>query len=144
MSYLANGIPKKMQFLYDRELVKFAVFQVPALRSTVYVEVEGLSPHSYPTIYLKHVELKEPMMDLDMLDYPSMNDYEMKLFDDYDAQTGQAKVSDTLSLSMRSNSDFCCAMIDAKQVPYGLRPWLRLLHDGYFPEYLRFDGLTKA
>ena len=88
VSYLANGIPKKMQFLYDRELVKFAVFQVPALKSTIYVEVEGLSPHSYPTIYLKHVELKEPMMDLEMLDYPSMDDYEMKLFDDYDAQTG--------------------------------------------------------
>jgi len=93
VTLLASGIPKKMQFWYDRELVKFAAFTVPALRSDVIVEVEGLSPHSYPVIYLKHVELVEPMMDVEQLDYPSMDDYEMKLFDDYEAQTGQTKMS---------------------------------------------------
>ena len=86
VSFLANGIPKKMQFLYDHELVKFAAFSVPAMNAQINVEVEGLSPHSYPTVYLKHVERVEPMMDLEELDYPSMEDYETKLFDNYAAQ----------------------------------------------------------
>lgn len=74
---------KKMQFLYDNELVKFAAFAIPNLEAKVTVEVEGLSPHGYPTIYIKHVERDKPIKDLDKLDYPSMYDFEHVLFDDF-------------------------------------------------------------
>ena len=65
VSYLGNGVPKKIQFMYDNELVKFAVFAIPNLETSLTVEIEGLSPHSYPTVYCKHIELEKPVKDFD-------------------------------------------------------------------------------
>lgn len=102
VSLLANGIPKKMQFLYDRELVKFAAFPVPAKPANVTVEIEGLSPYIQPTVYLKHIEVKTAMMDLDELDYPSMQDFEYRIFDDYTATASLM----TYSFSVEAGSEY--------------------------------------
>jgi len=48
-----------MQFFYDRELVKRAVFAVPSnwsANSVTTITVEQLCTHFYPAIYLKKIE----------------------------------------------------------------------------------------
>ena len=92
ISLLASGIPKKMQFNYDRELVKFAAFALPNQLATLLVEVEGLSAHSYPTIYLKHIEREKPIQDVEDLDYPTLDNYEQVLFDNAFERINKQKV----------------------------------------------------
>lgn len=59
IQFLANGVSKKLQFFYDRELVKRAIFAVPSnwsFFSVTDIKIEKLCSHIYPAVYLKKIE----------------------------------------------------------------------------------------
>ena len=59
IEFLANGVSTKLQFFYNRELVKRAVFAVPSnwsSYSVTTIKIEKLCSHIYPAIYLKKIE----------------------------------------------------------------------------------------
>jgi len=79
VNYLSNGTSKKLQFFYDRELVKRAIFAVPSnwsQYSLTVIKVEKLCSHVYPAVYLKKIESDEVPERLESLDYPSIVDYD--------------------------------------------------------------------
>jgi hypothetical protein len=54
-------------------------FQIPqtwSARSETFIEVEGLSEHVYPAIYIKRIELDSEPEDVETLSYPSIVDYD--------------------------------------------------------------------
>lgn len=109
-----------MQFMYDNELVKFAVFAIPNLETSLTVEVEGLSPHSYPTVYFKHVESEKAVKDLDSLEFPTIEDFEHKLFDDFTKQVGQGKLSAKLQVEGSESTSYSYYTMTIMQNTYGL------------------------
>ena len=59
IEYLGSGVENKLQFIYDRELVKFAVFAIPStwsFHSATQIDVEQISEHFYPAFYLNKIE----------------------------------------------------------------------------------------
>ena len=96
MSLLANGYGQKFQFRTEHERVKFMVFQVPSTWSFNFdtvITVEGLSEHSYPSIYLTKLELEDIPEDFELLVYPTLVDYDLKFGDNFSYQLYSDKVS---------------------------------------------------
>ena len=95
---LANGVSTKLQFLYDRELVKFAVFSVPqewSVHSITRIKIESLTQHNYPSIYLKKIE-KDEAANPSQLDYPSIVDFDLKFGDNFSTLVGEDTAEYTL------------------------------------------------
>ena len=96
IQYLANGVGKKLQFFYDRELVKRAVFAVPqnwSSYSVTTISIQKLCAHIYPAIYLKKIERDQPPEKLELLDYPSIVDYDFKFGDNFSTMVNKDEVS---------------------------------------------------
>lgn len=78
---IPNGVPKKFQYVSDRELVKNMVFQVPtdlSNRAKTFIQVEALTEHVYPSIYLSQLEFDSDVEDVEKLFYPSIFFYDQK------------------------------------------------------------------
>lgn len=76
---IPNNVPTKFQFTSDRELVKFLVFQIPnswSSRTNTQFEIEALSDHVYPSMYLKKLEYENEPEDVETMDYPSVFDWQ--------------------------------------------------------------------
>ena len=96
IQYLANGVGKKLQFFYDRELVKRAVFAVPSAWSSYSIttlKIEKLCAHIYPAIYLKKIESDQLPDKFESLDYPSIVDYDLKFGDNFSTMVNKDSVS---------------------------------------------------
>ena len=102
IQYLANGVGKKLQFFYDRELVKRAVFAVPqtwSSYSVTTITIQKLCAHIYPAIYLKKIESDQPPEKLELLDYPSIVDYDFKFGDNFSTMVNKDEVSHSAPFS---------------------------------------------
>jgi len=80
VEYLANGVESKLQFSYDREIVKLAVFAIPytwSVYSTTLIEFEPLSDYVYPSFYLKKIEFSKLPDNLENVAYPTLNDFDL-------------------------------------------------------------------
>lgn len=96
VDFLANGVSKKMQFTYEQELVKFAVFQIPStwsFHSRTVIKVEQLSQHIYPGVFLKKIETDTEPARLEDLDYPSLDDYDLEFGSDIFGALNESTVS---------------------------------------------------
>jgi hypothetical protein len=74
-----NSVPTKFQFVSDRELVKFLVFKIPSNwsnRCQVTFEIEALTEHVYPSLYLKKQGLEEEPEDEETMEYPTLNNFD--------------------------------------------------------------------
>lgn len=102
IQFLANNVSQKLQFFYDRELVKRAVFKVPSnwsSNSLTTIKVEQLCNHFYPAIYLKKVESDKAPESLESMDYPSIADYDFKFGDNFTTMINKKTVSISLHLN---------------------------------------------
>ena len=75
--------------------MKFMVFQVPSTWSFNFdtvIEVEPLSEHCYPSLYLRKLELEDIPTDFETLSYPTLVDYDFKFGDNFSYQLYNDKV----------------------------------------------------
>ena len=96
VKFMANAVSTKLQFTYDRELVKYAIFKLPASWSTYSITsivCEKLSSHVYPTLYLKKIELENEPEKFESLDYPSIVDYDLVFGENFSTILNEEKVS---------------------------------------------------
>ena len=80
IEYLANGVESKLQFSYDLEIVKLALFAIPytwSVHSKTLIEFEPLSDHVYPSIYLKKIDFSKMPDNLVNVVFPTLNDYDL-------------------------------------------------------------------
>ena len=93
---MANTVSKKLQFYYDRELVKYVVFKLPttwSIYSETTIEIEKLCSDLYPTIYLKKIERDTLPDSFESLEYPSIADHDLVFGDNFSTMLNEDLVS---------------------------------------------------
>lgn len=76
---------EKYQYQSNQEYVKFHVFQVPGAKLVnknleevfyrVRISINSLTPHFYPMLYLKKIEMSTQPSELSQLSFPTIIDY---------------------------------------------------------------------
>ena len=102
---MANRVSKKLQFFFDREIVKYVVFAVPSTQSSLaktLIAIEKNCAELYPTIYLKKIEKEAQITNYESLDYPSIADHDLVLGDNFSTMLNE----DLVSLANKIDIDF--------------------------------------
>ena len=65
------------------------------MHSVTRIRIESLTPHNYPSIYLKKIE-KDEAANPSQLDYPSIVDFDLKFGDNFSTLVGEDTVEYTV------------------------------------------------
>ena len=63
------------------------------------ITIQKLCAHIYPAIYLKKIESDQPPEKLELLDYPSIVDYDFKFGDNFSTMVNKDEVSHSAPFS---------------------------------------------